>query len=166
MTKTLFWGGIFCPRSLKEKISEKAHVLGSLERVWGGSKLLDKKQLEALPRHHGKLWVFRRCLVDGILYHSKSYKRVVARNDFTVEFQDLEGNNNFGTIHTYAKVEEKCQQAICAYQKCCCNLVSNYYGIIEVLERDSDQLPKYRGRTVVNHITRVKTSNRYPPVIF
>ena len=34
------------------------------------------------------------------------------------------------------------------------------YAILEVLEIDDEQLPKYRGRKVVDHIIRVKASNR------
>ena len=103
--------------------------------------------------------------MDGVLYHSKSYKRVVARNDFTVEFQELEGSKSYGSVHIYVKVQEKCIKATCSEQKCCCNLASQYFAIVEVLERDKEQLPKYRERTVVNHITRIKTSNRYIVVI-
>ena len=36
-------------RSLKERISKNAHVLGSLENVWSGSTLLSEKQLPTLP---------------------------------------------------------------------------------------------------------------------
>ena len=104
---------------------------------------------------------FFRCLiVDGVLYHSKSYKRVVARNDYTVEFQQMD-NNYYGTVHTYVKVQDKCLKAICSQQRCCCDLASQYLAIVKVLEQDVEQLPKYRGRTVVHHITKVKTSNRY-----
>ena len=152
-------------RSLKERISENAHVLGSLERVWSGSTLLSEKQLATLPRHYSRMWVFRRCLVDGVLYHSLSYKRVVARNDFTVEFQDMEGRTSYGTVETYVKVQEKCLKAMCSDGKCCCTLASQYFAIVEVLQQDDEQLPKYRERTVVSHITRVKTSNRYMVVI-
>ena len=60
--------------------------------MWSGFTLLCEKQLATLPRHKGKMWVFRRCLVDGVLYHSKSYKRVVARNDYTVVFQQMDNN--------------------------------------------------------------------------
>lgn len=152
-------------RSLKERINENAHVLGSLERVWSGSTLLSEKQLATLPRHYNRMWVFRRCLVDGVLYHSLSYKRVVARNDFTVEFQDMEGRTSYGTVETYVKVQEKCLKAMCSDGKCCCTLASQYFAIVEVLQRDDEQLPKYRERTVVSHITRVKTSNRYMVVV-
>ena len=43
-------------RSLKERINENAHVLGSLERVWSGSTLLGEKQLATLPRHYSRMW--------------------------------------------------------------------------------------------------------------
>lgn len=152
-------------RSLKERINENAHVLGSLERVWSGSTLLSEKQLATLPRHYSRMWVFRRCLVDGVLYHSSSYKRVVARNDYTVEFQDMEGRTSYGTVETYVKVQEKCLKAMCSDRKCYCTLASQYLAIVEVLQRDDGQLPKYRERTVVSHITRVKTSNRYIVVV-
>ena len=104
--------------------------------------------------------MFRRCLIDGILFHSKSYKRVIARNDYSVKFQHLD-NMHYGSIHVYVKVEEKCQKALCNYQKCSCHLPCHYFAILEVLDKDDEQLPTYRGRTVVNHITKVKTSNRY-----
>ncbi|KAJ7391500.1 hypothetical protein OS493_018551 [Desmophyllum pertusum] len=73
----------------------------------------------------------------------------------------MDSNNNYyGTVHTYVKVQEKCLKAICSEQRCCCDLACQYLAIVEVLERDVEQLPKYRGRTVVHHITKVKTSNR------
>lgn len=75
---------LFQYSSQKESISETVHVIGSLERVWSCSTLLTDEQLATLPRHHSKIWMFRHCLVDGVVFHSKSYKRVVARNDYTV----------------------------------------------------------------------------------
>ena len=147
-------------RSIKESIGENTHVVGSLERVWSNSTLLTEEQLSTLPMHRGKMWVFRRCLIDGILFHSKSYKRVIARNDYSVKFQHLD-NMHYGSIHVYVKVEEKCQKALCNYQKCSCHLPCHYFAIVEVLDKDDEQLPTYRGRTVVTHITKVKTSNRY-----
>lgn len=147
-------------RSTKEGIGQNAHVLGSLERLWSNSTLLTEEQLATLPMHQGKMWVFRHCLIGGVLFHSKSYKWVIARNDYTVKFQHLD-NIHYGSIHVYVKVEEKCQKALCNYQKCSCHLPCHYFAIVEVLEKDDEQLPTYRGRTVVNHITKVKTSNRY-----
>lgn len=75
-----------CFRFSKERIAETAHVVGSLELVWGNSTLLNQEELLALPEHHGKIWVFWCCLINGVLFHSKSYKGAVARNNYTVEF--------------------------------------------------------------------------------
>ena len=110
-------------RSTKESIAETAHVVGALERVWSNSVLITKDQLTTLPANRGKIWVFRRCLIGGVIFHSISYKRVIARNDYTIEFQHLD-NKLFGSIQTYAKVEQKCQKALCDNQKCCCYLPS------------------------------------------
>ena len=104
--------------------------------------------------------LFRLLKQSIVVFHSKSYKRVVARNDYTVEFQHLQ-TSCYGSIHTYVKVEEKCLKAKCSEQKCSCDLICHHFAIIEVFERDHQQLPEYRGWTVVKHITRVKTSNRY-----
>ena len=138
-----------CFRFPKESIAETAHVVGSLECAWGNSTLLNQEELLALPQHHGKMWVFQRCLISGVLFHSKSYKWVVARNDYTVEFYHKD-NTYYGLIHTYAKVEENCASAVCNQVKSCNRaLAHEYYAILEVLDKDDDQLPKYRGMTAL-----------------
>ena len=152
-----------CFRSTKERIAKNIHVVGSLERVWGNSTLLSEEQLATLPKH-GKVWVFGRCL-KGVLFHSKSYKRIVARNDYTIQFCHLQ-KVCYGSVFTYVKVEEKCMKALCSDQKCSCLLTCDHFAIVEILERDHDQLPRYRGRTVVNHITKVKASARYSITIY
>lgn len=40
----------------------------------------------------------------------------LTRHDNTIEFQHLD-NKLFGSIHTYVKVEEKCQKALCDNKK-------------------------------------------------
>ena len=157
------WGSALFPfhsRSTKESIAETTHVIGALERVWSNSVLITKDQLATLPANNGKVWVFRRCLIGGVVFHSESYKRVIARNDYTIQFQHLD-NKLFGSIQTYAKVEEKCRKALCDNKKCSCYLPSHYFAIVEILDQAEEQLPRYRDRTVVNHITRVKKSGRY-----
>ena len=104
--------------------------------------------------------------MDGVLCHSKSYKCLVARNDFTVDFQELEDSKNYGSVHIYVKVQEKCTKATCNERKHCCSLASQYFAIVEVLERQDEQLSKYRERTIVNHITRMKSSNGYTIIIW
>ena len=85
---------------------------------------------------------------------------MVARNDYTVEFQYMQ-SRYYGSIHMYVKVEERCLKAICSEQKCYCDLTCHYFAIIEILETANQQLPEYRGRSLVKHITRVKASKRY-----
>ena len=74
-------------------------MVGSLERVWSNSTLLTKDQLATLPTSYGKMWVFRRSIIGGVLFHRKSYKRVIERNDYTVEFRHL-NDMHYGSIQT------------------------------------------------------------------
>ena len=79
---------------------------------------------------------------------------------YTVQFEHL-NETYFGSIHTYAKVEEKCLKAMCSEkEKCCCDVACNYFAIVEILETDKEQLPTYRGRTIIDHIIRVKETKR------
>ena len=146
---------------LKERISDDLYVIGSLNRMWANSRLISTEQLAALPRRHGKLWLFKRCFIRGVVFHSESYKRVVARNDYTVEFQDLKHNTCYGSIQTFVKVQEKCLKLICSATKCFCKLSSRYLAIIGILNLDDNQLSRYRGHKLVTHIFKVKESDRY-----
>ncbi|CAB4028732.1 Hypothetical predicted protein [Paramuricea clavata] len=141
--------------------SKKERISGSLERVWSNSKLLSKEQLNSLPNNSGKIWLFRRFLIGGTLFHSASYRRVVAGNDYTVEFE-MNGVKNFGTIQIYVKVEDKCFRLRCRDgQKCFCELACSYFALIETLVEDDQQLPMFGNNVVVNHIRKVNPSNRY-----
>ncbi|XP_020905918.1 uncharacterized protein LOC110244095 [Exaiptasia diaphana] len=146
-------------RSVRESIAPGANIVGSLERIWGNSKLLTEEQLAALPRNYGKMWAFKRCLLNGVMLHSKSYKRVTARNDYTVEFE-YRNQLCYGLIQIYVKVEDKCHRALCHEQRCDCELPTYYYAIVDLLEKDNEQLPKYKEMTLVNHIVKVKETNR------
>ena len=117
--------------------------------------------MNSLPNNSGKIWLFRRFLIGGTLFHSASYRRVVARNDYTVEFE-MNGVKNFGTIQVYVKVEDKCFRVRCRDgQKCFCELACSYFALIETLVEDDQQLPRFRNNVVVNHIRKVNPSNRY-----
>lgn len=73
-------------------------------------------------------------------------------DDYTVEFQHLD-DMHYGSIHTYAKVEEKCWNAPCNEKKSSYHLPCHYFAIMEILEMAKEQLPRYRERTVVYYIT-------------
>lgn len=46
------------------------------------------------------MWVFRRCFINGVFFYSKSYKRVVVKNDYIVEFY-YKDNIYYGLIYIY-----------------------------------------------------------------
>ena len=52
----------------------------------------------------GKIWSSKRCQMSGIVYHSKSYKRVTARNNFTVRFSGRK-ESQYGSALNYVKVQ-------------------------------------------------------------
>ena len=53
-------------------------------------------------------------------------KRLVAGNGHTVEFCH-QNNTCYGSIHTYAKVEDKCVNEVCSHVNCCsCDLACQY----------------------------------------
>ena len=48
--------------------------------------------------------VTKRCQISGIVYHSKSYKQVTARNNFTVRFSGRK-ESQYGSALNYVKVQ-------------------------------------------------------------
>ena len=64
-------------------------------------------------------------------------------DDYTVEFQHLD-DMQYGSLPTYAKVEEKCWNALCNEKKSSYHLPCHYFAIMEILEMAKEQLPRYR----------------------
>ena len=56
--------------------------------MWAKSSLLSEQQIAVLNQtgNWEKQWVFCRCQVNGMVYQCEGYKRVMARNNFTVAF--------------------------------------------------------------------------------
>ena len=52
----------------------------------------------------GKIWSSKRCQISGIVYHSKSYKQVTARNNFTVRFSGRK-ESQYGSALNYVKFQ-------------------------------------------------------------
>ena len=44
--------------------------------------------------------------------------------------------------------------------KCVCNLPCHYFALLETLEEEEEQLPKFRNKSVINHIKKVRPSER------
>ena len=89
-------------------------VIGSLDPVWRTTCAFQQHELAALKKavlNWGKIWQFKRCQIDGIVYHSQSYKRVNARNNYTIAFKTSEQSaRNYGSIKNYAKLLQQCYQ--------------------------------------------------------
>lgn len=60
-------------------------------------------------------WYNKALYHPWVLFHGKNWKRVVARNDHTVEVCPQSN----GSSHTYAKVEEKYVNEVCSHVNCC-----------------------------------------------
>lgn len=146
--------------TFKKEIADGIYILGSLERIWSNSQLLTKVQLATLPKNREKVWLFKRCFIKGVVFHSEQYKRVVARNDYTVTFCDNNDQLCYGSIQTFVQVEYKCSKAVCSFGKCSCEVDTRYFVIVGVLDVCEAQLPTYRSHKLVNHIIKVYPSKR------
>ena len=140
--------------SKKESITENAHVVGALERLWSNSEVFSKEQLRSLPHAES---------MGHAMYHSWAQVTEEYLPEMiipSVECED-DGNLLIGWIQTYARCDEKCRNAKCSIvNECSCYLPCHYHALIENLEEDDQQLPKFRNKVVVNHIKKVRSLNR------
>ena len=137
-------------------------MIGALEKVSINSEILSQAEWKALRRElpsWGKMWSFKRCQINGTVYHSERYKRVTARNNFTVSFS---GNkqSEYGFILNYVKLQGKCHQASCMNANCNCMLECNYFAILRILDKHQNQLPSLKGKVVVDHIVKVEGTTK------
>lgn len=149
---------ILCSRSKTEEIESGVFVIGALEKVTSNSETLTQAEWKAV-RSWGNIWSFKRCQIRGTVYHSQSYKRVTARNNFTVNFSGKK-QSEYGFVLNYVKVQGKCYQAFCRLTHCDCQLQCNYFALLRILVKHQDQLPRLKGTVVVGHILRVKETTQ------
>lgn len=125
--------------------------------MWSKSPLLSKPEITAL--HHvgkwEKQWVFYRCQVNGVVYQCEKYKRVTARNNFSVSF-NMNGTLTYGFIKTFIKVAEGCNDVMCTELGCQCEHAVRYWAIIEILDVPPCQL----SNGILKHIVLVMPTNR------
>ena len=137
-------------------------MIGALDKVSSTSEILSQAEWKALRRDlpsWGKMWSFKRCQINGTVYHSERYKRVTARNNFTVSFSGKK-QSQYGFVLNYVKVQENCHQASCMNGKCNCQLKCNYFALLRILDRHQNQLPSLKGRVVVGHILKVEETTK------
>ena len=108
----------------REQIIENNIALGSPLM-----KTLDREQIIALGKFLGfpslldNFPSFKRVRIGGSVYHSLSYKRVTARNSYTVLFQDSGPHcNNFlvGQIEFYFQYKPPCDSNLSCAEYCVC----------------------------------------------
>ena len=126
------------------------------------SESLSQAEWKALRRDlpcWGKMWSFKRCQINGTVYHSERYKRVTARNNFTVSFS---GNKQaeYGFVLNYVKVQEKCHQASRMNANCNCQLECSYFALLRILDKHQNQLLSLKGTVVVGHILKVEGTTK------
>ena len=154
---------IIVNRSKTEEITPSIFVLGALDRIWNTSSAFQQSELAALKKaagNWGRMWSFRRCQINGVVYHSQSYQRVTARNNFTVAFT-TDGQSGYGSVLSYAKLQQKCHQASCRSRRHCqCQLNCHYFALIQIFDVEQNQLPELQGRILVQHILKVKETTK------
>lgn len=137
-----------------------------MENISSNSESLSQAEWKALRREvpsWGKVWSFKRCQINGTVYHSQSYKRVTARSNFTVNFSGKEWSE-YGFVLNYVKVQGKCYQASCRDTHCDCQLACNYYAPLRILVKHKEQLPCRKGTIVIDHIIKVEETTKVAAV--
>ena len=81
--------------------------------------------------------------VKSTVYHSQSYQRVTAWNNFMIVFQTNEqSTSSYGSIVGYAKIQDPCYQASCrSSSHCQCQLVCHHFAVVQ--EYDLDHHPPF-----------------------
>ena len=156
---------MFYHRSKTEEIAPSIFVIGTLDPVWSTTCAFQQRELAALRKqagNWGKIWQFKRCQIEGIVYHSEIYQRVNARNNYTIAYKSSEqSTRSYGSIMSYAKLQQQCYQASCtSKRRCLCLLNCYYFAVVQLFKLDDGQLPTITYKVLVNHIKKVKLINR------
>lgn len=110
----------------KEQVIEKnVAALGSPYM-----KRLDRQEIIALGQYLGSpplldtgILSFKRVRISGSVYHSLSYKRVTARNSYTILFQDNDlclNNLVVGQVQFYFQYKHPCSNSLSCAENCVC----------------------------------------------
>lgn len=105
------------------------------------------------------MWTFKRCQINGTVYHSERYKRATARNNFTVSFSGKK-QSEYGFVLNYVTVQEKCHQASCMNANCNCQVECSYFALLRILDKHLNHLPSLKGTVVVGHILKVEGTTK------
>lgn len=107
---------------------------------------------------------FKRALINGEVFHSKSYGRVFRRNSYTVTYEDNHDKRACGQIQLFVKHTPVCQNACVGF--CKCNR-EQYFAVVVKLQPQQDfQLFKNAGLERMQEHLQAMQRPRYMPFIY
>ena len=147
----------------KEKLSDdsKYSIVGNLQNYLLAAT--ERAVVESLVGPIDQVHQFQRLLVGEQLIHSKSYKSMTRRNNFTVEFKSGSGNRSpcYGHILFYTKINLQCPNSSFCDDKCKCKKPV-YYALINVLKPNKNLVianDVYTGATVPHLVPVIRSDN-------
>lgn len=158
-----------------DTLSKKKHLVYKKEKIPGISKcsivgnlrnylLSDTERVvvECLVGPVKEVFQFQRLLVGDQLIHSKSYKSMTRRNNYTIKFKPVNGDSKscYGEIMFYVKVYLQCPISSFCSDTCKCK-TPKYYALIIVLERSDLVITDdpYTGATVPHLVPVTRSDN-------
>lgn len=147
----------------KEKISEvsKCSIVGNLRNYLLSAT--ERVVVECLVGPVKEVFQFQRLLVGDQLIHSKSYKSMTRRNNYTVKFKPGNGDSTscYGEIMFYVKVYLQCLISSFCSENCKCKTPKYYALICNVLERSDLVIADdpYTGATVPHLVPVTRSDN-------
>ena len=163
----VFYSFHFDFRSKTQAINATDHAVGAIEKGREDCQTEDfQKDYEAVVKRHGyfgDFWTFKRCSVNGTMFHSEAYKKVTVRNNYTVQINEATIVEQFGSITRFFKVANPCRNASCFIkEKCSCICEVAYYAVVK--QFDLIKAPafhyKVQEKQVVTHIYPFSESER------
>lgn len=147
----------------KEKLSDDSNysIVGNLQNYL--LTATERAVVETLVGPVEQVYRFQRLLVGEQLIHSKSYKSMTRRNNYTVEFKPSSGNPSpcYGHILFYIKINLQCPNPSVCNDKCKCKKTL-YYTLINVLKPNKNLVianDVYTGATVPHLVPVIRGDN-------
>ncbi|XP_068757460.1 uncharacterized protein [Montipora capricornis] len=147
----------------KEKLSDDSNfsIVGNLQNYLLAAT--ERAVVESLVGPIEQVCRFQRLLVGEQLIHSKSYKSMTRRNNYTVEFKPGSGNSSpcYGHILFYIKIYLQCPNPSVCDDKCKCKKPL-YYTLMNVLKPNKNLVianDVYTGATVPHLVPVMRSDN-------
>ena len=107
--------------------------------------------------------IFKRAIIHGEVFHSKSYGRVFRRNSYTVTYEDGHKRIACGQIQNFLRHTPICQNACVGL--CKCNRDQYFAVVIKLRPRENFKIFKTGGIQEIRRQIKVMQRPRYLPKI-